>query len=170
MVSNTLPPIDKRTNEKRTEVNPQRNVSEERRSRHYQAFRQGFRRSGYSTTTTARPGPAADVSEALLFKHFHKEALFFGNAAFVFATRRPRSVQSLMGASASASTRVLMTHFFVSRVARGLSCNEGKDGSKAAHVCGVWQRTGSLPASIDPAGARSGPRESKNAEGRREAG
>src|SRR5260370_3455285 len=92
--------------------------SEERRAAIIKAVRQVFAERGFDGTTTRALAHAAGVSEALLFKHFpNKEALFSAMQLSCCNEDDHDLFSRLMALEPSASTLVLMTHFFVSLVA-----------------------------------------------------
>jgi len=92
--------------------------SEERRAAIIKAVRQVFAERGFDGTTTRALAQAAGVSEALLFKHFpNKEALFSAMQLSCCNEGDQDVFGRLFALEPSASTLVLMTHFFVSKVA-----------------------------------------------------
>src|SRR6202162_5779611 len=90
---------------------------EERRAAILKAVRQVFAEKGFDGTTTRELAAAAGVSEALLFKHFpNKEALFSAMQLSCCNERDLDKIDRLKALEPSASTLVLLVHFFVSRV------------------------------------------------------
>jgi AcrR family transcriptional regulator len=101
--------------------------SEERRAAIINAVRQVFAERGFDGTTTRALAQAAGVSEALLFKHFpNKEALFSAMQLSCCNEDDHGLFSRLMALEPSASTLVLMTHFFVSRVAGDCAVDDGE--------------------------------------------
>src|ERR1700722_5038348 len=92
----------------------------ERRAAIVKAVRQVFAEKGFDGTTTRELAVAAGVSEALLFKHFpNKEALYSAMQLSCCNERDLEQCQRLEALEPSASTLVLLVHFFVSRVLAG---------------------------------------------------
>src|SRR6516164_2647007 len=92
--------------------------SEDRRTAIIRAVRRVFAERGFHGTTTRALADAAGVSEALLFKHFpNKEALFAAMQLSCCNEGDQDVFGRLFALEPSASTLVLMTHFFVSKVA-----------------------------------------------------
>jgi TetR/AcrR family transcriptional regulator, transcriptional repressor of aconitase len=93
---------------------------EERRRGIVEAALPLFARKGFARTTTKEIAEAAQVSEALLFKHFaskvalYEEILRFGCRDVDPALERLRTLE------ASTETLVHMTHFMVLHIATGL--------------------------------------------------
>jgi AcrR family transcriptional regulator len=97
---------------------PVKMSSEERRAAIIKAVRQVFAERGFDGTTTRALAQAAGVSEALLFKHFpNKEALFSAMQLSCCNEGDQDVFGRLFALEPSASTLILMTHFFLSRVA-----------------------------------------------------
>jgi AcrR family transcriptional regulator len=94
--------------------------AEERRAAIIQAVRRVFAERGFHGTTTRALADAAGVSEALLFKHFpNKEALYSAMQLTCCQARDSDKFERLHALQPSASTLVLMVHFFVSRMLDG---------------------------------------------------
>lgn len=94
--------------------------AEERRAAIIQAVRRVFAERGFHGTTTKALADAAGVSEALLFKHFpNKEALFEAMQLTCCKAQDADKFERLHALEPSASTLVLMVHFFVSRMLDG---------------------------------------------------
>jgi AcrR family transcriptional regulator len=110
---------------------PKKLTGKERRAAIVKAVRQVFAEKGFDGTTTRELALAAGVSEALLFKHFpNKEALY---SAMQFACCNEQDLDHIGRLEAlepSASTLVLLVHFFASRV---LMPPES-DPDKAIHI------------------------------------
>jgi AcrR family transcriptional regulator len=88
-----------------------------RRAAIIKAVRRVFAEKGFHGTTTRELAEAADVSEALLFKHFPtKEALFEAMQLSCCAAQNQGAFARLNALEPSASTLVLMVHFLVSRM------------------------------------------------------
>jgi AcrR family transcriptional regulator len=104
---------------------------DERRAAIIKAVRQVFAEKGFDGTTTRELAVAAGVSEALLFKHFpNKEALYSAMQLSCCNERDSEQCERLEALEPSASTLVLLVHFFVSRVLPGPEC----DPDKAIHA------------------------------------
>jgi AcrR family transcriptional regulator len=89
--------------------------SEERRAAIIKAVRRVFAEKGFHGTTTRALADAAEVSEALLFKHFpNKEALFSAMQLSCCNEQDMGRLERLKALEPSASTLVLMVHFLVS--------------------------------------------------------
>jgi AcrR family transcriptional regulator len=94
--------------------------SEERRAAIIKAVRRVFAEKGFHGTTTRALADAAEVSEALLFKHFpNKEALFSAMQLSCCNEQDHGRFERLRALEPSASTLVLMVHFLVSRIVGG---------------------------------------------------
>src|SRR5215510_3924324 len=94
--------------------------SEERRAAIIKAVRRVFAEKGFHGTTTRELADAAAVSEALLFKHFpNKEALFSAMQLSCCNEQDLGRFERLKALEPSASTLVLMVHFFISLVVNG---------------------------------------------------
>src|SRR5882757_7195120 len=90
---------------------------DERRAAIIKAVRRVFAEQGFDGTTTRELAAAAGVSEALLFKHFpNKEALYSAMQLACCNERDYDQIERLKALEPSASTLVLLVHFFVSRV------------------------------------------------------
>jgi AcrR family transcriptional regulator len=106
-------------------------TGDQRRAAIIKAVRQVFAEKGFDGTTTRELAVAAGVSEALLFKHFpNKEALYTAMQLSCCNERDSEQCERLEVLEPSASTLVLLVHFFVSRV---LAEPEG-DPDKAIHA------------------------------------
>src|SRR5437899_176507 len=104
---------------------------EERRAAIVKAVRRVFAEKGFDGTTTRELAAAAGVSEALLFKHFpNKEALYSAMQLSCCNERDIDQIERLKALEPSASTLVLLVHFFVSRVLVDPKC----DPDKAIHA------------------------------------
>jgi AcrR family transcriptional regulator len=94
--------------------------SEERRQAIVKAVRRVFAEKGFHGTTTRELAKAAGVSEALLFKHFpSKEALY---SAMLLACRPAKDsqvVDRLKALEPSASSLVILVHWFVAHLLEG---------------------------------------------------
>lgn len=98
---------------------------EERRAAIIRAVRRVFAEKGFDGTTTRELADAADVSEALLFKHFPtKEALFSAMQLSCCTERDHDRIERLKALEPSASTLVLMVHFLVSKIVAGVGADE----------------------------------------------
>src|ERR687897_2864247 len=84
------------------------------------AVRDVFAEKGFDGTTTRELARAANVSEALLYKHFpSKESLY---AAMLDACAKGASFiefRRILSLEASASTLVIMVHFVIARFVQG---------------------------------------------------
>jgi AcrR family transcriptional regulator len=91
--------------------------SEDRRAAIVKAVRRVFAEKGFDGTTTRELAAAAGVSEALLFKHFpNKEALYSAMQVACCVQQDSEAIERLKALEPSASTLVLLTHFFVSKM------------------------------------------------------
>ncbi|HVC92904.1 MAG TPA: helix-turn-helix domain-containing protein [Pirellulales bacterium] len=100
---------------------------DERRAAIIDAVRRVFAEKGFDGTTTRELAAAAGVSEALLFKHFpNKEALYSAMQISCCNERDVDRIEQLKALEPSASTLVLLVHFFVSRVLVEPECNPEK--------------------------------------------
>ncbi len=94
--------------------------SEERRAAIIQAVRRVFAEKGFDGTTTRELAEAAEVSEALLFKHFpNKEALYSAMQVSCCKEQDQGRFERLKALEPSASTLVLLVHFLLSRIMGG---------------------------------------------------
>jgi AcrR family transcriptional regulator len=99
--------------------------SEERRAAIIKAVRRVFAEKGFHGTTTRELADAAEVSEALLFKHFpNKEALFLAMQLSCCNEQDMGRFERLHALEPSASTLVLMVHFLVSLIVNGCSSRD----------------------------------------------
>jgi AcrR family transcriptional regulator len=91
--------------------------SEERRAAIIKAVRRVFAEKGFHGTTTRELAEAAEVSEALLFKHFpNKEALYSAMMLSCCRQKDEGICERLMALEPSASTLVLMVHLLASHM------------------------------------------------------
>ncbi len=91
--------------------------SEDRRAAIVKAVRRVFAEKGFDGTKTRELAEAAGVSEALLFKHFpNKEALYSAMQVSCCVQQDTTAMERLKALEPSASTLVLLTHFFVSKM------------------------------------------------------
>jgi AcrR family transcriptional regulator len=91
--------------------------SEDRRAAIIKAVRRVFAEKGFDGTTTRELAAAAGVSEALLFKHFpNKEALYSAMQVSCCVQQDTMAMERLKALDPSASTLVLLVHFFVSKM------------------------------------------------------
>src|SRR5437762_9835157 len=108
----TKPPPPRKTSPKLS--------GEERRAAIIQAVRRVFAEKGFEGTTTRELADAAEVSEALLFKHFpNKEALFTAMQHACCNEQDQGRFERLAALEPSASTLVLMMHFLTSKIITG---------------------------------------------------
>src|SRR5882724_5631147 len=90
--------------------------SEERRAAIIKAVRRVFAEKGFHGTTTRELAMAAEVSEALLFKHFpNKEALYSAMLLSCCTEQDQVRIERLKALAPSAATLVVLVHFLVSR-------------------------------------------------------
>ena len=90
---------------------------DERRAAIIKAVRKVFAEKGFHGTTTRELAEAAEVSEALLFKHFpNKEALYSAMMLSCCQEKDEGMAGRLMALEPSASTLVLMVHLLVSHM------------------------------------------------------
>src|SRR5262245_51627031 len=91
--------------------------SEERRTAIIKAVRQAFAEKGFHGTTTRELAEAAEVSEALLFKHFpNKEALFSAMMLSCCMEQNSDKATRLKMLEPSASSLVCLVHLLVSHL------------------------------------------------------
>jgi AcrR family transcriptional regulator len=103
--------------------------SDERREAIIRAVRRVFAERGFHGTTTRALAEAAEVSEALLFKHFpNKEALYSAMQAFCSAERDPEKLERLKALEPSTSTLVVIVHLMVARIVRR-ECGDNEETS-----------------------------------------
>lgn len=103
--------------------------SEERRAAIVKAVRRVFAEKGFHGTTTRELAVAAEVSEALLFKHFpNKEALYSAMLVSCCSHQDPERLARLNALEPSASTLTLMVHLLVSKLVGGRSA-ENEDAA-----------------------------------------
>jgi AcrR family transcriptional regulator len=99
---------------------PSRLSSEERREAIVKAVRGVFAEKGFDGTTTRELARAANVSEALLYKHFpSKESLY---AAMLDASVKGAvfaEFKRILSLESSASTLVMMVHFVIAGFVQG---------------------------------------------------
>ncbi len=92
-------------------------TSDERRAAIVQAVRQVFAENGFHGTTTRELAQAADVSEALLFKHFpNKEALYEAIQVSCIQQLGEATVERLKALEPGAATLVILVHVVVSHI------------------------------------------------------
>ncbi|HLJ96046.1 MAG TPA: helix-turn-helix domain-containing protein [Gemmataceae bacterium] len=105
--------------------------SKERRAAIIKAVRSAFAEKGFHGTTTRELAEAAEVSEALLFKHFpNKEALYAAMMLSCCQEKNEGMARRLMALEPSASTLVLMVHLLVSHMlGRPAGC-DGEEGTQ----------------------------------------
>jgi len=97
-------------------------TSEERRAAIIKAVRRVFAEKGFHGTTTRELAVAAEVSEALLFKHFpNKEALYSAMLVSCCSHQDPERIARLKALEPSASTLALMVHLLISKLVGGRS-------------------------------------------------
>ncbi len=90
--------------------------SDERRTAIIQAVRKVFAERGFHGTTTKALADAANVSEALLFKHFpNKEALYAAMQLFCCNESDPEKIDRIRALEPCTSTLVLIVHMMVAR-------------------------------------------------------
>src|SRR5262245_48760740 len=93
---------------------------EERRAAIIHAVRRVFAEKGFDGTTTRELAEAAEVSEALLFKHFpNKEALFTAIQLSCVSEQDLARFERLKALEPSTLTLALVVHFLVSKVIGG---------------------------------------------------
>jgi AcrR family transcriptional regulator len=98
---------------------------EERRAAIVKAVRRVFAEQGFHGTTTRELADAAEVSEALLFKHFpNKEALYTAMQLSCCNEQDVGLIERLTALEPSASTLVLLVHFLVSRIVGGCASRD----------------------------------------------
>jgi AcrR family transcriptional regulator len=91
--------------------------SEERRAAIIHAVRRVFAEKGFHGTTTRELAEAAEVSEALLFKHFpNKEALYSAMMLSCCSEQNGGKASRLNTLEPSASTLVCLVHLLVSHL------------------------------------------------------
>lgn len=90
--------------------------SEERRAAIIKAVRRLFADKGFYGTTTRELAEAAEVSEALLFKHFpNKEALYSAMLLACCPAKDSAIVERLKALEPSASSLVILVHRFIAQ-------------------------------------------------------
>src|SRR3954464_6334871 len=94
-------------------------TSEERRAAIIKAVRRLFAEKGFHGTTTRELAEAAEVSEALLFKHFPNKEALFAAMKLSCCTQDIQKFERLKALKPSASTLVLMVHHLVSVIVPG---------------------------------------------------
>src|SRR5438105_901520 len=101
---------------------------DERRAAIIKAVRRVFAEKGFHGTTTRQLAEAAEVSEALLFKHFpNKEALYSAMMLSCCQEKDEGMVGRLMALEPSASTLVLMVHLLISHLLAKRSSGEDEE-------------------------------------------
>jgi AcrR family transcriptional regulator len=99
--------------------------AEERRAAIVHAVRRVFSEKGFHGTTTRELAQAADVSEALLFKHFpNKEALYAAMQLSCCSEQELGHYERIAAREPSARTLVLLVQFLVSRIVDGVGGRE----------------------------------------------
>jgi AcrR family transcriptional regulator len=102
---------------------------DERREAIIRAVRRVFAERGFHGTTTRALADAAEVSEALLFKHFpNKEALYSAMQAFCSAERDPEKLDRVKALKPSTATLILIVHMIVGRIVRR-ECGDDEETS-----------------------------------------
>jgi len=102
--------------------------SEERRAAIIKAVRRLFADKGFHGTTTRELAEAAEVSEALLFKHFpNKEALYSAMLLSCCQGKDPAVAERLKALEPSASTLVILVHMFVSHLVERQAAGNGEE-------------------------------------------
>jgi AcrR family transcriptional regulator len=92
-------------------------TSDQRRAAIVQAVRQVFAENGFHGTTTRELARAAEVSEALLFKHFpNKEALYAAMQVSCIQQLGAATVERLVALEPCAATLVILVHVLVSHI------------------------------------------------------
>jgi AcrR family transcriptional regulator len=92
---------------------------EQRRAKIVHAVRRIFAEKGFDGTTTRELADAAEISEALLFKHFPTKQALYAAMQHACCTEQDRGrFKRLTNLEESASTLVLMVHFLVSLMLR----------------------------------------------------
>jgi AcrR family transcriptional regulator len=92
-------------------------TSVQRRAAIVQAVRRVFAENGFHGTTTRELAQAADVSEALLFKHFpNKEALYAAIQVSCIQQLGAATVERLEALEPCAATLVILVHVLVSHI------------------------------------------------------
>src|ERR671910_3542145 len=101
--------------------------SEQRREGIVKSVRGVFAEKGFDGTTTRELARAANVSEALLYKHFpSKESLY---AAMLDACAKGATFaefKRILALEPSGSTLVMMVHFIISRFVQGRTADRDK--------------------------------------------
>ena len=99
--------------------------SEERRAAIIRAVQRLFADKGFHGTTTRELAEAAEVSEALLFKHFpNKEALYSAMLQACCPAKGSAVVERLQALEPSASSLVILVHWFFTRLIEGCRTDE----------------------------------------------
>src|SRR5688572_26032630 len=94
--------------------------SEQRREKIIDAARVIFAERGFHGTTTRELALAADVSEALLFKHFpNKEAIYTAMLSDCLKGQTGGEFRRLLELEPSSSTLAILLHFLVKKVITG---------------------------------------------------
>jgi AcrR family transcriptional regulator len=93
--------------------------SEARRSRIVDAALPLFARKGFAGTTTKEIAEAAEVSEALLFKHFPTKAALYGAIQDFGCRIKEEALERLHRLEPSTSGLVLMAYLMVHHIVRG---------------------------------------------------
>jgi AcrR family transcriptional regulator len=104
---------------------------EERRAAIVKAVRRVFAEKGFHGTTTRELAEAAEVSEALLFKHFpNKEALYSAMLHSCCEAQDP-AVEWVKSLEPSTASLVAIVHFLIARKVNG---GAPKDDDEALHM------------------------------------
>jgi AcrR family transcriptional regulator len=99
--------------------------SAERRAAIVHAVRCVFAEKGFDRTTTRELAEAAEVSEALLYKHFPtKQALYLAMQQSCCTEQDLGRYERIGALEPSASTLVLLVHFLISRILHSSSSGE----------------------------------------------
>jgi AcrR family transcriptional regulator len=93
--------------------------SEARRGRIVEAALPLFARKGFAGTTTKEIAEAAEVSEALLFKHFPTKAALYGAIQDFGCRIKEEALERLRLLEPSTSALVLMAYLMVHHIVRG---------------------------------------------------
>jgi AcrR family transcriptional regulator len=106
--------------------------SQERRAAIIKAVRRLFADKGFHGTTTRELAEAAEVSEALLFKHFpNKEALYAAMLLACCPAKDSPVVERLQALEPSASSLVILVHRIIARLVEG--CGPDREEQEIQH-------------------------------------
>ncbi len=101
---------------------------EERRAAIIKAVRRVFADKGFHGTTTRELAEAAEVSEALLFKHFPNKEALYGAMMLSCSQEKDRELaERLKSLEPSASTLVLLVHRLVSHLLDGSRAGDDEE-------------------------------------------